>query len=202
MSRATQRDLTELLIAWRGGDETALAELMPKVYRRLKSMAGGFLRRERADHTLQPTALVHEVYIRLVDLERIDWRERVHFLSVCARLMRRILIEHARYHDRAKRGSGVRPLSFEAFGELSSWPEPGLVDLDDALLDLESRDKEMAEIVLLRYFGGLNRDEIGEAMGISARTVTRRGRMARAWLGRYLSRRAGDTPEEARWDGS
>lgn len=187
MSKPAKPDVTDLLIAWRGGDEAALAELIPIVYRRLKRMAAGLLRNERSDHTLQPTALVHEAYIRLVDLKQISWRDRAHFLSVCARLMRRLLVEHARHHGRAKRGRNAEKVPLDSLGGLPFEPLPGFVALEDALRDLALQDAEMAEIVTLRFFGGLSRDEIGEVMGMSSRTVTRRDRMARAWLRRLLS---------------
>ena len=187
MLQATKRDATDLLIAWRGGDEDALVELIPIVYGRLKRMAARFLRQERPGHTLQPTALVHEAYLRLIELKQVSWQDRAHFLSVCARLMHRVLVEHARHHGRAKRGSGARKVPLETLGDLPFRPLPDLVALNEAIRDLAARDRVLADIVVLRYFGGLNRDQIGEVLGISGRTVTRRGRMARAWLRRCLA---------------
>lgn len=190
-SRAT-REVTDLLIAWREGDETALAELMPIVYRRLKRMAVGYLRGERREHTLDPTALVHEAYLRLVQLKRVSWQDRAHFYAICAQMMRRVLVEHARQRDSAKRGRGFQKVPIETLRDLPPSPSSTsearrLVALDEALSELAAREAVQAQVVELRYFGGLNRDEIAEVLGISSATVTRKWRQARAWLLRYLS---------------
>lgn len=182
------REITGLLVAWRGGDGDALAELMPRVYRRLKQIAGHLVRRERQSRALDTTALVHEAYLRLVDLERIGWRDRVHFFAMCARIMRRVLVDHARHRGREKRGGGAHRVDTAELGRLSSERAPELVALDDALGELAQIDAQMAKIVELRFFGGLDREEIAEVIGVSSATVTRRWRTARAWLIRYLNR--------------
>lgn len=184
----SKREVTDLLLAWRGGDGDALPTLLPLVYCRLKGIAARFLRDEQGDQTLRTTALVHEAYLRLVDLERIRWVDRKHFYAMVAKLMRRILVDQARYHRRQKRGSGVALLPLE---EARDVPEERALDLlavDESLKDLASVDPEMARIVELRYFGGLNREEIAEVMEVSSATVTRRWRSARAWLSRHLER--------------
>ena len=188
MSKSRQEEITELLVAWRSGDDAALAQLIPIVYTRLKRMAASFLQHEREDHTLQPTALVHEAYLRLIQLSRVTWQDRAHFFSICARLMRRVLVEHARYHARKKRGGDAKKVPLEAMRVIPFAPTADVLEVDDAVRDLNKHDPQMAEIAILRYFGGLTRDEIGVALSISARTVSRKLRMTRAWLGRYFLR--------------
>lgn len=176
-----------MLIAWRGGDAAALGDLMPATYRKLKAVAARLLRTERNRHALETTALVHEAYLRLADLGRIDWQDRAHFYAMSARLMRQILVDHARARARLKRGSQLVRISIDDLrisSEDSSGPD--LVDLDDALRDLAVIDPERARVVELRFFGGLGRDEIAEVMGLSSATVSRRWRAARAWLLHYL----------------
>ena len=188
MARDDAREITGLLVAWRSGDGDALAELMPRVYRRLKEIAGHLARRERQGRSLETTALVHEAYLRLVDLKRITWRDRVHFFAMCARIMRRVLVDHARHHGREKRGGSAFRVDTGELGRLPSERAPELMALDDALSQLAEHDAQMAQIVELRFFGGLDREEIAEVIGISTATVTRRWRTARAWLIRYLKR--------------
>lgn len=181
-----QQEITRLLLAWRLGEGDALDSLIALVYRRMKGLAASFLRAERHDH-FETTELVHEAFVRLVEIERIEWRDRNHFFAVCARVMRRILVDHARYRTRAKRGAETVSLSF---GERSDPPGvvrfPELIALDDALRDLARHEPQMAQIVELRYFGGLNRNQIADVLGTSSRTVTRRWRLARAWLTRSM----------------
>ncbi|MCH9646646.1 MAG: sigma-70 family RNA polymerase sigma factor [Deltaproteobacteria bacterium] len=186
MAPQEPQDITGLLIAWRQGDEDALVALMPTVYRRLKRMAIGFLRYERGDHTLQPTDLVHEAYLRLIQLKRVSWQDRAHFFAMSSTLMRRVLVEHARNHGSVKRGKGILKVPLEELGEVHLPPASDLLALDEALRDLADIDEGMARIVEMRYFGGLNRDEIAEVTGISSASVTRSWRKARAWLQRYL----------------
>ncbi len=186
MSRSDSRDITRLLVAWRGGDRDALCELMPLVYRRLKTIASHLMRRERQDPALETTVLVHEAYLRLVPLERIGWKDRAHFYAMCARIMRRTLVDRARYRGRAKRGGGARRVETAEVRRLAAGPEPSLVALDDALRELARRDAQSAQIVELRFFGGLDREAIAEVLGMSSATVTRRWRSARAWLINYL----------------
>lgn len=186
--RDTKSDITGLLIAWRGGDAAALGDLMPATYRKLKAVAARLLRTEHRRHALETTALVHEAYLRLADLARIDWQDRAHFYAMSARLMRQILVDHARARKRLKRGSQLARISID---DLRIAPEdssgPDLVALDDALRDLAAIDPERARVVELRFFGGLGREEIAEVMGLSSATVSRRWRAARAWLLHYLS---------------
>ncbi len=180
-------NITNLLVAWRGGDPAAFEALLPMVYGQLKRLAGSFLRQERQEHTLQATALVHEAYVRLVELQRVEWQDRAHFFALCARLMRRILVDHARHNSRVKRGGGVVRVPLDEAFETAVGRRPDFLELDRALRDLAAQDATMAEIVTLRYFGGLNRDELGEVLGIGSATVTRQWRRARAWLLQELS---------------
>lgn len=187
MPNATD-EITSLLVAWRGGDSAALAQLMPLTYRTLREIATYLMRRERGEHTLQTTALVHEAYLRLADLERIGWQDRAHFYAMSARIMRRVLVEHARRRTRAKRGGDLPVVSLEDLGgSVADEQDLDIIALDDALRDLAALDAERARIVELRFFGGLEGREIAEVMSISAATVQRRWRSARAWLLRYLS---------------
>lgn len=180
--------MTDHLCAWSRGDDGALERMMPLVYERLRRLASGFLGAERRrDHTLQSAALVHEVYLRLIDLERISWNDRAHFYALCSRFMRRILVDHARRAASAKRGEAGVHLSLDDLEDLpGSSRHSDLVDLDDALRALADEDPDAARIVELRYFGGLDREEIAAVMGVGSATVTRRWRFARAWLYRAL----------------
>lgn len=191
MPNSDAQGITDLLAAWRRGDDDALTALMPLVYRRLKEIAGHLMRGERREQTLETTGLVHEAYLRLVEIESINWADRAHFFAMCARIMRRVLVDQARYHSRDKRGSRPRRVETAQLLQLSSERAPDLVALDEALGELSRRDAQMAEVVELRFFGGLDRDQIAEALGISSATVTRRWRAARAWLIKYLQ---GGTP--------
>ena len=173
---------TQLLIKWRHGDEAALHELMPRVYRELRGLANYYLGRERPDHTLQPTALVHEAYLRLIDDKEIDWQNRAHFFGIAAVRMRHILVEHARSRRAAKRGKGIFRLSLSEAEKLPEKRDVDLLALDDALARLEDIDAQKARLVELRYFGGLTIDETAEVLGISPATVKRAWSMARAWL--------------------
>ena len=186
-------ELTELLRAWGGGDRLALAELMDRVYRELKAMAAAQLRSERRDHTLQPTALVNEAFLRLVDQERADWRCRAQFFDVAARMMRRILVDHARRRNRLKRGGAVA--GWEPMTALSVEPATGgdedVLELDRALTSLEALAPRQARVVELHFFGGLSVDETAEVVGCSRSTVSREWRLARLWLARELGGGAG-----------
>ncbi len=179
-------DITRLLIAWSDGDETALGELMPLLYDELSRLAVNYLRSERPDHTLQTAALVHEAYLRLIDQQRVQWRNRAHFVGIAAKLMRRILVDHARHHGAVKRGSDFERISLDLAGSVTVEPAAELVALDDALSDLAQTDEELAAIVELRYFGGLSIEEIAETRNISTATVNRKWRLARAWLFRCI----------------
>jgi RNA polymerase sigma factor (TIGR02999 family) len=164
------------------GDPNALEELTPRVYRELRRMAGSLMRSERAGHTLQPTALVHEAYLKLVDIKNVDWEHRAHFFAVAAQVMRRILLDAARKRSTAKRGGGAGVVNLDEIGELGAARGKEIVALDEAL-DLLARDEpRKAKVVELRFFGGHTEQEISKVLGVSVDTVTRDWRFARAWL--------------------
>jgi RNA polymerase sigma factor (TIGR02999 family) len=175
-------ETTQLLRAWAGGDEEALAELVPRVHRELRRLAGRFMQNERSGSTMQATDLVQEVYLRLVDIKQLDWQHRAHFFAVSARLMRRILVDRARRRCAAKRGLKPVVVDLEKTVDLSSKRSHELVALDDALCALAEMDPRKARIVELRFFGGLEIKEMAEAIGVSAETVMRDWKVARAWL--------------------
>jgi RNA polymerase sigma factor (TIGR02999 family) len=186
--QALPTDVTQLLLDWNAGDQHALAELMPLVYAELRQIAARQLRRERSDHTLQATALVHEAWLRLVQTERLTWQNRAHFLGVAAELMRRVLVDHARRRSAGKRGSGETRLSLNEAIDVAQPREINLLALDDALTSLAALDPRQSKIVELKYFGGLEIEEIAEVVGISPATVKRDWQWARAWLHREISR--------------
>jgi RNA polymerase sigma factor (TIGR02999 family) len=181
MSDAQPGDVTRLLQHWSCGDKEALNELVPLVYRELRRLAAAYLRRERRDHTLQPTALVHEAYLRLVDQARVDCHTRAQFFGIAANLMRQILVNHAKRHRAAKRGGGNRVTLEEAAGVVLQ-REANLIALDGALERLALLDPRQSRIVELRFFGGLTEDEVAEIVGVSPFTVKRDWRIARAVL--------------------
>ena len=180
MSGEGPSSVTLLLRRWRKGDDAALEELTPVVYGELRRLARLQMRDERRGHTLQPTALVHEAYARMVDLE-LSWQDRAHFLSMSARVMRRVLVDHARRRSALKRGGDPLRISLEG-DELSMEPDLDLVALDQALSRLRDQEERPARVLELRYFGGLSYPEIAEALGISLATVERDLRFSRAWL--------------------
>ena len=180
-------DVTGLLLAWGGGDQKALQELIPLVYDELRELAERYLRRERAAHTLQPTALVHEAYLKLVQQDRVTWKNRGHFFAVASELMRRLLVDHARKHQADKRGGGAAHVPLEEAASASASKEVDVVALDEALQRLAELDATQAKVVELRYFGGLTLEESAEVLGTSRATVIRAFRVARAWLERELS---------------
>ena len=173
---------TQWLLAWGAGDRQALDQMLPLVYDQLHDLAVRYLNRERADHTLQPTALVHEAYLRLINQHRVDWRNRAQFLGVAAGMMRRILVNHARDRGAAKRSGGGRQVSLSLVEAPSGAPDVDLVALEDALERLAALDARKAKIVELRFFGGLTMEEIGEVLGVSLSSVEREWRFARVWL--------------------
>ena len=183
-------DVSELLVAWTGGDNQALDRLTPIVYNELRRLARRQMERERAGHTLQTTALVHEAYTRLVDYKRMQWQSRAHFFAVAAQLMRRILIEHARRHN-VKRGAGFRHLSLDE-SVLADANDPDLVALDDAMNALARLDRRKVQVVEMRYFGGLSVEETAEVLKVSTVTVKRDWRAAKLWLYRELTGRGDD----------
>jgi RNA polymerase sigma-70 factor (ECF subfamily) len=180
-------NVTELLVDWSKGDQNALEKLMPLVYSELRRLAGNYLRRERQNHTLQPTALVNEAYFKLIDQRRARWQNRAQFYGVAAQLMRRILVDHARAHQAAKRGgSDQQRLSITSAGELSEKPDTDILALHEALEELTVMDPQQGRIVELKFFGGLSIEETAEVLGIGHATVERDWKMARAWLRRKL----------------
>ena len=183
---AENTQITRLLIAWSDGDKEALDALMPLVYDRLRRLAASYLRHEREGHTLQTTALVNEAYLRLIQQDQVSWRDRAHFFAIAAQMMRRILVDHARHHSYAKRGGATPNLSLADLDRVSVEKDPDLIALDEALTALARKDAQQAKLVELRYFGGLTKEEIAEVLGISSATVTRRWRLTKAWLYRYL----------------
>jgi RNA polymerase sigma factor (TIGR02999 family) len=187
VSQADPGEVTRLLVRWSSGEEQALAELTPLVYGELRRIASRYLRKERSDHTLQATALVNEAYLRLVDQTRVDWKNSLHFMALASQMMRRILVDHARTRRYAKRGGGARPISLEAAPEVSMDAAPDLIEVDEALDRLAEVHPELARVVELRFFGGLKSEEIAKLLDLSVPTVTRRWRLARAWLYRHLS---------------
>ena len=182
MTQPSTQEVTELLIAWSEGDKTALDQLMPLVYEELRRLAHHHMRREHPGHTLQTTALVNEAYFRLVDQKRVRWQNRAHFFAISAQLMRRILIDHARSHTRAKRGGGVRELALDEVAIVAQEQAANLIALDDALRSLAAIDERKGRIVELRFFGGLSVEETAEALKISPRSVMREWSLAKAWL--------------------
>jgi RNA polymerase sigma factor (TIGR02999 family) len=179
--------VTGLLIEWSGGNREALDRLLPLVYEELHQLAVARLRRERPNHTLQPTALVHEAYLRLVDQRRADWRNRAQFFGVAAAMMRRILVNHARDRAAQKRGGGIEKVSLSAADDWGGQEELDLFHLDDALTRLTALDARKGQIVDLKFFAGLNTEEIAQVLQLSASTVERDWRFARAWLYDALS---------------
>ena len=179
-------NVTQLLEKWGEGDESALAELMPVIYSELRRLADAYLRRERRDHTLQPTALVNEAYLKLVGQQRVRWQNRAHFYGVSAQLMRRILVDHARARQAQKRGGADYRLSLEHVDPASDSPDLDLLAVHEALERLAAKDSQQARVVELRFFGGLSIEEAAEVMGIGHATVEREWKMARAWLRREL----------------
>jgi RNA polymerase sigma factor (TIGR02999 family) len=172
--------VTRLLQSWSAGDQDALNDLMPLVYDRLRALAGRYMNAERPDHTLRTTALVHEIYLELVDAN-VAWQNRVHFFAIASKLMRRVLVEHARKRGRAKRGGGAK-VTLEDCMAVSPEPDPVILELDDALNRLAEVDERKAQLVELTYFGGLSYDDAAEALSISPATVHRELRLAKAWL--------------------
>lgn len=184
MNASSPHDVTQLLINWSNGNREALDNLLPLVYKELRQLADRYLRRERSDHTLQATALVHEAYLKLIDQRNVQWQNRAHFFGVAAQAMRRILVDHARSHQTAKRGSGGHKVSLdEGLGiDISDERASDLIALDDALTQLAEIDPQKSRIVELRFFGGLSIEETAEVLGIGTATVIRQWRMAKAWL--------------------
>jgi RNA polymerase sigma factor (TIGR02999 family) len=189
MPTPTLKPVTQLLYEWRAGNQEALNQLMPLVYDELRRLAGHYMKSERPSHTLQPTALINEAYIRLVEME-VSWQDRSHFFAVAARLLRRILVDHAKGHRRDKRGGGqVRVTLDEELG--ASGPDPDILGLDEAITRLAAFDERKARVIEMHFFGGLTYEEMAEALGISQATVHRELRLAKAWLHHELTKKGG-----------
>jgi len=184
-SGASGDDVSKLLRAWSHGDQGALEKLTPIVYHELHHLAGRYMKRERAGHSLQTTALVHEVYTRLVDYKRMHWQDRAHFFAVSAQLMRRILVEHARKKN-VKRGAGLQRISLEEAAVVDAGRPTDLVALDDAMNALARVDPRKVQVVEMRFFGGLSVEETAEVLKVSPVTVMRDWSTAKAWLYREL----------------
>src|SRR5262245_26693527 len=185
------QQVTELLQAWSNGDQGALDSLFPLIYRELRNLAANHLRRERSNHTLQPTALVNEAYIRLAGWKNIPWHDRLQFYGAASNVMRHILIDYARAQRAVKRGGYRHTVALDDAFAISDSRDVNLVALDDALSTLETMDPQKARIVELRFFGGLSMEETAGLMGISARTANRKWQAARAWLHREISKEGG-----------
>ena len=178
---------TELLRAWSQGDESARERLIPLLYGELHRLARRYMRQERPDHTLQATALVHEAYLRLIDVNRVEWRNRTHFLALAAQMMRRILVESARSRHRQKRGGDVILVALDEARDVGQQKGADVVALSDALTALAAVDPRMSQVVELRFFGGLSVDETADILNISPETVMRDWKTAKVWLLRELS---------------
>jgi RNA polymerase sigma factor (TIGR02999 family) len=191
VNTTARQDITQILRNWDSGDPDLTARLMPLVYEELRRLARNYLQRERADHTLQATALVHEAYIRLVDDEHVSWKDRAHFYGIAARLMRRILVDHARAHNAAKRGGLEQKLTLDEARDIPSNSGPAeLVELDGALDDFAQTYPRKSEVVELKFFGGLDAKQISEVLQVSEKTVLRDWNFAKLWLCRALSQNA------------
>ena len=184
----SRTNITQLLVGWTNGDRASLDEMLPHVYAELKRLAAFHLSRERSDHTLQPTALVHEAYLRLVDQRQVNWKNRAQFLGVATEMMRRILMNHARKRAAVKRGSGAKRISLSLVSESFQQPDIDLISLDDALAELQKLDPRKSRLVELKFFGGMTGEEIAEVMNLSTATVDREWKLARAWLHRTMTR--------------
>jgi RNA polymerase sigma-70 factor, ECF subfamily len=182
MDKPATSEVTRLLKGWSEGDREAFDRLLPLVYHELKRMADRYLSRERSDHTLQATALVHEAYLKLIDQRSVRWQNRAHFFGIAAQAMRRILVDHARDRRADKRGGGGIKLSLDDELDLSDRRSGELIALDDALTALAELDAQKSRIVELRFFGGLSIEETAEVLGIGTATVIRQWRLAKAWL--------------------
>lgn len=183
----SSKSVTQLLIDWRDGDETALDKLFPLVYKELRRLAHHYMRGERAGHTLQTSALVNEAYIRLVDHKGMRWQNRAHFYGVAAQAMRRILVDHARSRNYAKRGGSAQMVELDEAATVAQKQVAELIALDDALTGLAAIDPRKCQVVEMRYFGGMSVEETAEALGVSTVTVMRDWTSAKAWLLRAIT---------------
>jgi RNA polymerase sigma factor (TIGR02999 family) len=187
---SSENNVTQLLHSWRAGNKEALDELIPLIYEELRRIARGFMRRERVNHTLNATALVNEAWLNLVNVPNIDWQNRAHFFAISSRVMRQILIQHARESSAEKRGGNNEKIALEdALGISLPEKDIDLINLNDALKKFEEIDPHRSRIVELRYFGGLTIEETAEVLGESTRTVQRNWQLAKAWFHKELSKK-------------
>jgi RNA polymerase sigma factor (TIGR02999 family) len=184
---SADHEISNLLKAWDAGDELALERLTPLVYAELHRAAHRYMTGERSEHTLQTTALINELYLRLVDFQHVDWQNRAHFFGICAQLMRRVLVDFSRARSSQKRGGNAPQFSFDEELMISNAAQPDLVALDDALKALATVDERKSRVVELRFFGGLDVRETAEVLRVSSETVMRDWKLAKAWLFRELS---------------
>jgi RNA polymerase sigma-70 factor, ECF subfamily len=189
MSTPNTHEVTDLLLAWSDGDQAALDHLAPLVQSELRRLARTYMRRERAGHTLQTTALINEVYLRLIDAKKISWQNRAHFYGIAARLMRRVLVDCARERNYQKRGGGAFQVTFNEALAVGAAGNPDILALDEALSELAKIYERKAQVVEMRFFGGLKEKEIAMALGVSPETVRRDWRLARSWLLRKLNKK-------------
>ncbi|MEN3335368.1 MAG: hypothetical protein V7641_4733 [Blastocatellia bacterium] len=187
MQPPTSSEVTRLLKDWGSGDSSALDQLIPIVYDELRAVAARYLRRERQDHTLQPTALVNEAYLRLIDQKQVNWQNRAHFVGVAAQMMRRILVDHAKSHNRVKRGGGAQKVTLDEALALSEKRADDLLELDEALTALAAFDERKSRVVEMKYFGGLSVEETAEVLQVSVITVARDWKLAKAWLYTHIN---------------
>lgn len=187
-SLSPPHEITQLLVAWNGGDQLALDRLVPLVEAELRRLARTYMRRERESHTLQTTALINEAYVRLIDTHNVEWQSRAHFYGMAAHLMRRILVDFARKRNYRKRGGGAHQISFDETMAISAAEDPNIVTLDEALTELARVDERKARVVEMRFFGGLTEKETATALTVSPETVRRDWRLAKSWLLRQLNR--------------
>jgi RNA polymerase sigma-70 factor, ECF subfamily len=190
MDTAGSVEITRLLKAWNSGDRAALERLLPAVYQELRRRARAYMRHQPSDHTLQPTALVHEAVLQLVDTTAIDWQDRAHFFAVCAQVMRRILVDSARARGAAKRGGGKPKVNMDDVPGIHTERDREIVAIDEALEVLAAMDPRKARVIELRFFGGLSVEETAAALDVSPQTVMRDWKLARAWLTREITGRA------------
>ena len=183
----TSHDVTQLLLAWNDGDQTALERLIPSVHAELRRIARRHMRNERAEHTLQASALINEAYLRLIDAQQVHWQNRAHFFAIASQLMRRILVDFARSHNYKKRGGGAHQISLDEAMVASKQRGEDLVALDEALSALSELDERKGRVVEMRFFGGLSEKEIAEALIVSQETVRRDWRLAKSWLRNRLN---------------
>ncbi|PYS99490.1 MAG: RNA polymerase subunit sigma-70 [Acidobacteria bacterium] len=182
-----QPEITRILRAWSGGDREAVDSLMPLVYDELHKVAAQYLRKQRPDHTLQPTALVNEAYLKLIDISSVSWQDRAHFFAVASQTMRHVLVDHARSRKRDKRGGGAQKVSLDEAISFSQGNEVDLLSLDESMRELAAMDEQQSRIVELRFFGGLTVEETAVVLHISPATVKREWRIAKAWLHNRMS---------------